>query len=104
GRSRRPWPATPPAPARACWRRSGPAWAGAWACSGWSTSRCSGYRRAGSAVVGDPLNARLTDALLALGWPGGAGGPFDLLPLAIQRPGERPRLFELPPDVVLEVP
>jgi nitric-oxide synthase len=66
--------------------------------------RYAGYRRPAGGVVGDPLNARLTDALRSLGWRGGAGGRFDVLPLAIQRPGDPPRLFELPPDVVLEVP
>jgi nitric-oxide synthase len=66
--------------------------------------RYAGYRQPDRSIVGDPLNARLTDVLRILGWPGGAGGRFDVLPLAIQRPGEPPRLFELPREVVLEVP
>jgi hypothetical protein len=39
-----------------------------------------------------------------LGWPGGPGTPFDVLPLVVQAPGEGPRLFDLPGDAVLEVP
>jgi nitric-oxide synthase len=65
--------------------------------------RYAGYRMPGG-VVGDPANAGLTRAALELGWPGGPGGPFDLLPLVIEAAGERPRCFEPPPDAVLEVP
>ena len=39
-----------------------------------------------------------------MGWKGGVGTPFDLLPLVIQLPNQPPKLFELPHDVVLEVP
>jgi len=66
--------------------------------------RYAGYRQADGSVIGDPLNSALTDALRALGWRGGAGTPFDVLPLAIQLPGKSPRLFELPRDAVVEVP
>ena len=66
--------------------------------------RYAGYRQAGGSVTGDPLNCDLTDALRALGWNGGAGTPFDVLPLAIQLPDGSPRLFELPRDAVVEVP
>jgi nitric-oxide synthase, bacterial len=66
--------------------------------------RYAGYRQAGGSVTGDPLNCDLTDALRALGWRGGAGTPFDVLPLAIQLPGSSPRLFELPSDAVGVLP
>jgi nitric-oxide synthase, bacterial len=66
--------------------------------------RYAGYPQPDGSIVGDPLNARLTEALRALGWSGGRGGPFDVLPLVIQKPGEAARVFELPRDVVLEVP
>ena len=66
--------------------------------------RYAGYRQGGGSVIGDPLNIALTDALRAMGWQGGAGTPFDVLPLAIQLPGKSPQLFELPPDAVVEVP
>jgi nitric-oxide synthase, bacterial len=46
-------------------------------------------------------------ALVALAekkWTPKAEGPFTVLPLVIQMPGERPRVFELPRDAVYEVP
>jgi nitric-oxide synthase, bacterial len=66
--------------------------------------RYAGYRHADGSVTGDPINCDLTDALRTLGWRGGAGTPFDVLPLAIQLPDSSPRLFELPRDAVVEVP
>ena len=35
---------------------------------------------------------------------GGKGTPFDILPVVIQMPHQPPRMFELPRDIVLEVP
>jgi nitric-oxide synthase len=66
--------------------------------------RYAGYRLEDNTTLGDPLQADLTDALHSLGWPGGRGTPFDVLPIAIELPGQPPQLFELPEDVVLEVP
>ena len=66
--------------------------------------RYAGYRQADGSVVGDPANVEFTEVARALGWPGGEGTRFDLLPLVIQMPGEAPKLFELPRDAVLEVP
>jgi nitric-oxide synthase, bacterial len=66
--------------------------------------RYAGYRLPDGTVVGDPRYAAFTDAVLGLGWAGGAGTPFDVLPLVVQAQGERPRLFDLPGDAVLEVP
>jgi nitric-oxide synthase len=66
--------------------------------------RYAGYRQPDGSIVGDPLNARLTDEIRRLGWQGGTGGPFDLLPIVIQCPGGVARLFELPREAVLEVP
>jgi nitric-oxide synthase len=65
--------------------------------------RYAGHRQPDGRVVGDPLHAELTDAIRALGWSGGAGTPFDVLPLVIEMPGEQPKVFELPTDAVLEV-
>jgi nitric-oxide synthase len=53
-------------------------------------------------IVGDPLNLDITDLAISLGWRP-RGGRFDVLPLVVQMPGEGPRLFELPDDVVVEV-
>ncbi|WP_419996587.1 nitric oxide synthase oxygenase [Streptomyces boninensis] len=52
---------------------------------------------------GDPMNADTTATALALGWPGGAGTPFDVLPLVIESAPEPPGCHVLPPDAVLEV-
>jgi nitric-oxide synthase, bacterial len=66
--------------------------------------RYAGYRLADGSVTGDPINCELTDTVRALGWRGGAGTRFDVLPLVIQFPGRSPRLFELPREAVVEVP
>jgi nitric-oxide synthase, bacterial len=65
--------------------------------------RYAGYVRADGSVLGDPQNVALTSRLRALGWAGGSGTPFDVLPLAIEQRGQV-HLFELPPDAVQEVP
>src|SRR5947209_7181982 len=62
--------------------------------------RYAGYHQPDGSVVGDPLHADLTDVIRHLGWKGGAGTSFDLLPLVIQLPNQPPKLFELPHDVV----
>ena len=66
--------------------------------------RYAGYRQPDGTVIGDPRYADFTSAVRDLGWPGGPGTPFDVLPLVVQVPGEHPALFDLPRDVVLEVP
>lgn len=66
--------------------------------------RYAGYRQPDGTIIGDPLHADLTDDLRNLGWRGGAGTPFDLLPIVIKLPDQPPQLFELPADLVLEVP
>ena len=38
----------------------------------------------------------------ALGWEG-KGGRFDVLPLVLQANGGEPEMFEIPPEIVLEV-
>jgi len=66
--------------------------------------RYAGYRRPDGTVVGDPRSASFTDTVRGLGWAGGPGTRFDVLPLVVQAPGEPARLFDLPADAVLEVP
>jgi nitric-oxide synthase, bacterial len=66
--------------------------------------RYAGYRQANGSILGDPAQVEFTELLLHMGWAGGAGTPFDLLPLVIQMPGQRPQIFELPPEIVMEVP
>jgi len=66
--------------------------------------RYAGYQQSDGTVVGDPQQVALTTVLRRLGWRGGDGGPFDVLPLVIHMPGQSPTIFDLPGDVVLEVP
>lgn len=66
--------------------------------------RYAGYRQPDGTILGDPANAELTEQVLKLGWPGGQRTRFDILPLIIQLPGKEPRWFEIPPEIVLEVP
>jgi nitric-oxide synthase len=72
----------------------------------WNPQFCryAGYRQADGSILGDPMQLAFTDALLAMGWDPGARGRFDLLPIVIQRPGRPPRWFELPHELILEVP
>jgi len=63
----------------------------------------AGYRQPNGSVIGDPLHAEFTDVVRALGWRGGDGTPFDVLPLVIQMPHQEPKVFELPRDAILEV-
>lgn len=64
----------------------------------------AGYVCADGTVLGDPNNAALTRAVIALGWEPPRRTAFDVLPIVVAMPGEPPRLFELPPDVIHEVP
>ena len=67
--------------------------------------RYAGYRLRDGSVFGDPEQAELTARLLEMGWcPPEPRTAFDVLPLVIAFPGQRPRWFPLPPDAVLEVP
>lgn len=66
--------------------------------------RYAGYRLPDGSWIGDPANADLTAAVLELGWDPGERTHFDILPLVIEAPGQRPRVYPLPREVVLEVP
>lgn len=66
--------------------------------------RYAGHRQSDGKILGDPAHVHLTDYLRRLGWAVGEKTAFDVLPLVIQMPRRRPRFFELPRDVVLEVP
>lgn len=54
-------------------------------------------------ILGDPHSAAFTKACQKLGWKG-EGTPFDILPLVIQLGENTPKWFEIPKDIVLEVP
>ncbi|MEV4707219.1 nitric oxide synthase oxygenase [Actinoplanes sp. NPDC049316] len=65
--------------------------------------RYAGYRTEDGGHVGDPRQAEFTAAMRGFGWHG-KGEAFDVLPLAIEVPGEPVRLYELPERAILEVP
>mgnify|MGYP001253799196 CR=1 FL=1 len=64
--------------------------------------RYAGYETE-QGVVGDPASLQLTKLCQRLGWKG-AGTRFDVLPLVLQMGEGHPQLFEIPADLVLEVP
>ncbi|GII90022.1 nitric oxide synthase oxygenase [Sinosporangium siamense] len=66
--------------------------------------RYAGYGRADGSVMGDPRYADFTEMVRYLGWRGGEGTPFDVLPLVISDGTGRPLLSEVPGDAVVEVP
>lgn len=65
--------------------------------------RYAGYRQPDGSILGDPDSVTLTAMAQQLGWPGGPGTAFDILPLIIQPPHGQPRWFQLPADTVAEV-
>jgi len=54
-------------------------------------------------MVGDPDSLALTSLCHSLGWEG-MRTPFDVLPLVISSQGKKPRWFDIPKELVLEVP
>lgn len=64
--------------------------------------RYAGYTQPDGSLVGDPQNAALTAYLRRVGWAGGPGTRFDVLPLCVTVNGH-PHLFEWPADAVQEV-
>ncbi|MFT3989954.1 MAG: nitric oxide synthase oxygenase [Luteolibacter sp.] len=67
--------------------------------------RYAGYTTKTGSILGDPEQAGLTAKLLEMRWkPPAVPTPFDVLPLVIEQPGKRPRIYSLPGDAILEVP
>lgn len=54
-------------------------------------------------VLGDPASFELTKLCESLGWKG-EGTHFDILPLVVQAGDRKPRFFEIPRELVIEVP
>lgn len=66
--------------------------------------RYAGYRQRDGSVLGDPANADFTDQALKLGWtPPARRGRFDVLPIIISLPGQRPAIYDLPRELCMEV-
>uniref|UniRef100_A0AAR2M090 Nitric oxide synthase, inducible n=1 Tax=Pygocentrus nattereri TaxID=42514 RepID=A0AAR2M090_PYGNA len=64
--------------------------------------RYAGYQMEDGSVIGDPANVEFTELCVQLGWTP-KYGLFDVLPLILQANGEDPELFEIPPELILEV-
>ncbi|MEI7027758.1 nitric oxide synthase oxygenase [Paenibacillus sp. y28] len=64
--------------------------------------RYAGYDT-GQGIIGDPASLAFTVRCRELGWEG-RGTPFDVLPLALQIGERTPQLFDIPKQLVLEVP
>ncbi|XP_039109764.1 nitric oxide synthase, inducible isoform X1 [Hyaena hyaena] len=65
--------------------------------------RYAGYQMPDGTVIGDPASVEFTQLCIDLGWKP-KYGRFDVVPLVLQADGRDPELFEIPPDLVLEVP
>ncbi|MFD2133364.1 nitric oxide synthase oxygenase [Pseudogracilibacillus auburnensis] len=64
--------------------------------------RYAGYKN-GDKVIGDSTSVKITKTCEGLGWKG-TNTPFDILPLVIQELGKKPKVYEIPKDIVKEVP
>jgi hypothetical protein len=66
----------------------------------------AGYRLPDGTIQGDPANADFTEVCLKLGWKGPSGqlGKWDILPLVLSADGHDPEYFEIPRELILEVP
>ncbi|MEU6467639.1 nitric oxide synthase oxygenase [Streptomyces sp. NPDC046976] len=63
----------------------------------------AGYRQQDGTVLGDAASLDFTDVVRKLGWQA-PQGPFDVLPLVIEAAGDKPQVFELPSDLIRQVP
>uniref|UniRef100_A0A8C5XUT1 Nitric oxide synthase n=1 Tax=Microcebus murinus TaxID=30608 RepID=A0A8C5XUT1_MICMU len=65
--------------------------------------RYAGYKQPDGSTLGDPANVEFTQICVQQGWKP-PRGRFDVLPLLLQANGNDPELFQIPPELVLEVP
>ncbi|KAL2088551.1 hypothetical protein ACEWY4_015450 [Coilia grayii] len=63
----------------------------------------AGYQMCDGTIRGDPASLDFTEICIQLGWTPKYGA-FDVLPLVLQASGEDPEIFEIPLELVLEVP
>ncbi len=64
--------------------------------------RYAGYE-VGNKIIGDSTSVKFTKMCESLGWKSNKT-PFDILPLVLQESGKKPALFEIPNDIIKEVP
>uniref|UniRef100_A0A452G3H3 Nitric oxide synthase n=1 Tax=Capra hircus TaxID=9925 RepID=A0A452G3H3_CAPHI len=65
--------------------------------------RYAGYKQPDGSILGDPANVEFTEICIQQGWKP-PRSRFDVLPLLLQANGNDPELFQIPPELVLEVP
>ncbi|XP_067834486.1 nitric oxide synthase 1-like [Heptranchias perlo] len=65
--------------------------------------RYAGFSQKDGTVLGDSVNVEFTELCLQLGWKP-ERSRFTVLPLVLQANGGDPELFEIPPELILEVP
>ncbi|XP_006008471.1 nitric oxide synthase, brain [Latimeria chalumnae] len=65
--------------------------------------RYAGYKQPDGSILGDPASVEITQICMQQGWKA-PKGRFDILPLLLQANGNDPELFEIPADMILEVP
>lgn len=63
----------------------------------------AGYKNPDGTILGDPANVEFTEVCMKLGWKG-ARTRFDVLPLVLSANGHDPDYFDIPNDLVFEVP
>ncbi|XP_012262601.2 nitric oxide synthase, salivary gland [Athalia rosae] len=63
----------------------------------------AGYKNPDGTITGDPVNVEFTELCMKLGWRG-AGTRFDILPIVLSANGHDPDYFDIPSELVLEVP
>nr|AJA40861.1 nitric oxide synthase egg isoform [Philanthus triangulum] len=63
----------------------------------------AGYKNPDGTIIGDPANVEFTELCIKLGWRG-ARTRFDVLPLVLSANGHDPDYFDIPSELVLEVP
>ncbi|XP_063410256.1 nitric oxide synthase, inducible-like [Mytilus trossulus] len=63
----------------------------------------AGYKQADGSVIGDPINVDFTETVIKMGWRG-RNGRFDVLPIIVQANGGAPEWFEIPSELILQVP
>ncbi|MCI5081128.1 MAG: nitric oxide synthase oxygenase [Saprospiraceae bacterium] len=66
------------------------------------TIRYAGFQTA-NGIIGDPASVELTQKMQLLGW-NPQPKPWTILPIVIQKGNQAPKLFEIPKELVLEVP
>lgn len=66
----------------------------------------AGYQLDDGTVLGDPINAEFTKVCLRLGWKKVKAEQtrYDILPIILSAPDEKPTLYELPDELILRVP